>query len=348
VSEWVNQGNAATEAGLPDFAEEEQMPGTDVTQPGFGAIEILEGQARLCEIQYLSVFARDRIDWKTCVNRGMLAEPYGTAFRYFISHTGLPWPDNSLDTTVGLFLLACDITLNPGDIYPFARFDPRTLVRSTHPAARFDRVTTAVAKLKSKLLHNFQYDDSAYVRFSEQICAEINETSPQVIAAAIVSLFDEIPGTKPILDGDPGTVFSLPSIPLKFYIWKHHTFMRDRMQHPAYFCWPAPSLVRMTLIYPQVFTRNEPPLVSPSLDGRIMASGAFCSDKGDVENGLYNFLMSQLMNDVIRQWIAKPGPFVTSYDWIDPTVSPSVWQKIVRDYFKDNFDFPIDGVKVIM
>jgi hypothetical protein len=63
---------------------------------------------------------------------------------------------------------------------------------------------------------------------------------------------------------------------------------------------------------------------------------------------LYNFLMSQLMNDVIRQWIAKPGPFVTSYDWIDPTVSPSVWQKIVRDYFKDNFDFPIDGVKVIM
>lgn len=348
VADWVNQGNMAAEAGAPDFTEDYLIPGTEITRPGFGAFEIMEGQARLSEIQYLSVFTHDRFNWQTCVKQGMLSEPYGMAFKYFITQTNLPWPDNSLAPSVGLFLLACDITLNPGEIYPFARFCPDTLVKSTHPSTRFERVTTAVSKIRSQLLHNFKYDDDAYLQMSSQLCAVIDEISPNLVAEEIIHLFDGIPGAKSILDGAPSNVFRLPSIPLKFYIWKHYTLMLDKIQHPAYFCWPAPCSVRMTLNYPQVFMRNTPPLISPSFDGKIMSTQSFYGDNSDLEHGLYDYLISQLLNDVIRQWIAKPGPFATSYDWIDPGRAPCLWQNIVRDYFKENFDFGIDQVKVII
>jgi hypothetical protein len=69
--------------------------------------------------------------------------------------------------------------------------------------------------------------------------------------------------------------------------------------------------------------------------------------QGETPKGLFDFLMSQLMNDIIRQWISKPGEFVLRYDWIDPRQPAEFWKNVIQDYFKDSFDFPIQDVVIL-
>jgi hypothetical protein len=87
--------------------------------------------------------------------------------------------------------------------------------------------------------------------------------------------------------------------------------------------------------------------MSKSLNGPILAGHSFCKDKSWLEKGLFDFLMSQLMNDIIRQWISKPGEFVLRYDWIDPRQPAEFWKNVIQDYFKDSFDFPIQDVVIL-
>lgn len=348
VSEWVNVGNEASKKRLPDFSEDKREFSTDISHLGFGAFEIMEGQARLSEIQCLSAFTYDKFDWKASLNFNLLSGLYGKVFKYFISKTELSWPNKSFDPTIGLFLLACDIALNPNEIYPLKHFDPYTLIKSTNPCLRFEMITNSISKLKSSCLDKFKYNDTTYRRVSDLICDDIGEIPPYHTFNLIISLFEKIPEARSILNGAPDTIYDFPSIPFKFYFWKHYSFMKDKAKHPAHFCWIGPCLTKILFFYRQPYIRNFPPLMSPSLNEEIMATHSFLGSKDrEIKGELNDYLMSQLMNDLIRQWIAKPGKFATSYDWITPRAPQSFWTSIMKKFFENSFGFSIESVQVL-
>jgi len=93
--------------------------GSPVHLPPVGARALFEGQARFCQIQHLYAGSGNRITWDDLKHAGMLEGIYREAFDAFLAITGARWPRSPSDPAVGLFLLICDLAINPGDGFPF-------------------------------------------------------------------------------------------------------------------------------------------------------------------------------------------------------------------------------------
>jgi hypothetical protein len=92
--------------GFRDLKERRVEGHHDGSQIGLwpiGSQEIFEGQARFSQIQYLSEACGHRLDWDE-----------------FLHLTETCWPSRINDSIVSLFLLVCDLSINPGSGFPFA------------------------------------------------------------------------------------------------------------------------------------------------------------------------------------------------------------------------------------
>jgi hypothetical protein len=112
-----------------------------------GSREIFEGQARFSQIQYLSYACGHNLEWKSYASLGMLDGVYVTAFQQFLKLTECEWPDRVDDPVVSLFLLFCDLAINPGSGFPvtiapnFASF-----IEDVNPGARFAMFCRSIAR----------------------------------------------------------------------------------------------------------------------------------------------------------------------------------------------------------
>jgi hypothetical protein len=103
-----------------------------------GSHEIFEGQARFSQIQYLSHACGHNLDWESYESLGMLNDVYVSAFQHFLKLTESAWPGRIDDPLVSLFLLVCDLALNPGSGFPVT-VAPNfaTFINDVNPGARF-------------------------------------------------------------------------------------------------------------------------------------------------------------------------------------------------------------------
>jgi hypothetical protein len=84
-----------------------------------GAREIMEGQACFSQIQYLHFASGRRLNWDDFRKLGMLHGVYVKAFEEFLLRVQLGWPATIDHPAVALFLLICDMALNPELRLPF-------------------------------------------------------------------------------------------------------------------------------------------------------------------------------------------------------------------------------------
>src|SRR3546814_10512042 len=102
-----------------------------------GVLEIFEGQARFALLQYLYFTSDDQLTWDEVCARDMLGGVYGKAFSHFLKETELDWPSSIDHPTVGLFLLICDMAINPGSGFPYAPKFFASFIHDTDPGSRF-------------------------------------------------------------------------------------------------------------------------------------------------------------------------------------------------------------------
>lgn len=111
--------------------------GSPIDVPPLGLWEILEGQARFSQIQYLYGASGGGLSWDDFRKRGMLSDVYVRAFDTFLYFAEEEWPATVDDPIVGLFLLICDVALSPSEGLFLPMTDPSSLIWSTDPAWRF-------------------------------------------------------------------------------------------------------------------------------------------------------------------------------------------------------------------
>src|SRR6516225_5848642 len=102
-----------------------------------GAHEILEGQACFGQLQYLAFASGGRLSWDDFRALGMLHGVYAKAFEAFLEVAELEWPATLDHPIVGLFLLICDMAINPGAGFPFPLTHFATFITDTDPGTRF-------------------------------------------------------------------------------------------------------------------------------------------------------------------------------------------------------------------
>jgi len=112
--DWEAPFNELREAKEPGF-----YYGSRVELWPLGVHEIFEGQACFCQLQYLTFASGGRLGWDDYRTLGMLHGVYEKAFQIFLNESKLPWPPSVDHPTVALFLLICDMAINPGAGFPF-------------------------------------------------------------------------------------------------------------------------------------------------------------------------------------------------------------------------------------
>ena len=125
-----------------------------VQLPAVGLRAVYEGQARFTQLQFLDG-ARDEplscTEWR---ERGYLSGIYVEAFESFLTLSKSEWPETLEDPLVALFLLICDLAMNPTRGFPIDIEVFENFIRDVDVGVRFTFLCQGVAKLphlKSKI-----------------------------------------------------------------------------------------------------------------------------------------------------------------------------------------------------
>jgi hypothetical protein len=312
-----------------------------------GGNEIFEGQARLTEMQYLHSLTRGRLDFSALEKLNYLRGKYGKALQEFIRISGLPWPTNSLCPSVGLYLLACDLALNPPIPYPVEMANITDIVEHCHPGIRFLSICEKISQNPSKWFQSFRYTYEVHCEFTAALEPSPYSFSISEIAGQCVDFWMRLPDLNDIINGQIDKALELPSTPLKLLLRKHVLLMREKQKSPHLFCWYGALFIEV-IFRKFGFVRYGPPLISIGQTGQIFGSPSLNEGKANnPENILYNLLISQGMNDLVRQWISKPGLFLYNYDWIDPREPEAFWRDALGNYLTKMYGIKPDDIYVL-
>ncbi len=84
-----------------------------VRLPAVGLRAVYEGQARFTQLQFLDGVREEPLSCVEWREKGYLSGTYVEAFESFLTLSESEWPDTLEDPRVALFLLICDLAMNP-------------------------------------------------------------------------------------------------------------------------------------------------------------------------------------------------------------------------------------------
>lgn len=176
--QWESEFERLRTAGVQGFAK-----GTASAPPTLGALEIFEEQARFSQMQFLRQTTRSYRTWSDFERVGMFRDVYISAFRLFCAELGEPISGDPNDPLVAMFLLVCDVAMNPAEFILLPPGQIEDIERAIHPGHRF----VAVCKILKTLGPAFYksiigFTKAEYEVSIRTICAALGWASPLDIA----------------------------------------------------------------------------------------------------------------------------------------------------------------------
>ena len=166
INKWHLEFKKLEKNGLDGFAiDTGTMPVSNI-----GTKAIFEGQARFNQLQYLSIASNNKYSYSDFEAIGMLGGIYIEAFNLFLQITGINKPSNLNNSVIGLFLLVCDIAINPTDGFPIDLNHFETFIISNDPGIRFVTLCSVINRDKGKWIKAItEYSKKEYIELSEEL-----------------------------------------------------------------------------------------------------------------------------------------------------------------------------------
>jgi hypothetical protein len=281
-----------------------------------GAHEIFEGQACFCQLQYLTFASGGRLGWDDFRALGMLHGIYEKAFQIFLQQSELPWPTSVDHPVVALFLLICDMAINPGAGFPhplMAHFS--SFITDTDPGTRFTMLS-AIVRLKcpSTATAVRSYSRAEYEAVSNQLATALLIDAPLAIAATCNGWsrgpFKALMKEQELFD------FGAGNFPVRVLFSHFLAFMQDKLRVPEFFCWPGAWMAgdRVDESAQLLFERHGALFVDKEDDDGIFPRLHADKDAALVQKTFDTFYASTLTYDLTDQWISRPDPSPTDTD----------------------------------
>ncbi|MEK6260028.1 MAG: hypothetical protein AABP62_15510 [Planctomycetota bacterium] len=316
--------------------------GSDIHRVPLGARSIFEGQARFCQLQYLHLATGGELGWDDFKQKGMLNGIYTDAFQKFLKWAELEWPVYPTDSTVQLFLLICDLAINPCDGYPFDIAHFESFVESNDPSFRFMWFCRQVAQNPSIRRAVTKCSAAEYLELSTILCRSITCRQPVEMSQEIHSWSQKSEELQKLLREDETFEFGNENLPVRVFFARHLRFVEDRIQHPEFFCWPAMYMVENPSNHidlaeaKRLFDRHRSLFVA-DLDGEIRPSLFDGRTEAKIYQTFNNFYSWNVIYDMVRQWTVNDGPFHYDFSWLTPKYSTDQMKSWVDGHFKHVF-----------
>jgi len=284
-----------------------------------GARQLFEGQARFMQLQFLHFAAPEHWTWEIAKAAGLLSGVYVEAFEAFLRLAGLEWPPSVDHQTVGLFLLVCDLAINPGAAFPLPLKFPKTFLVDVDPGMRFLFLCRAVARAgATETLAVMSYSKDQYLAASDTLADLLIVDSPTKIFQTVASWPERVPAVRRLMDSHDKSEYEPVNFAVRLLFAHFIAFARDKSTRPELFCWPGAWMAgeRVSRDSVVIFDRHSAPFVD-----KADASGIFPRLRRgrnvavDYES-FSNFYAMNVTLGLMRQWIVEPGPFRYDYDWL--------------------------------
>lgn len=299
-----------------------------LVQLPLGMREILEGQARFAELQYRSLSYRD------ARRQAWLGGVYTVAFDEYLKIAGLPVPDGFNDASVNLFLLLCDIALNPSSGYPDPIDPSRDSVRDLHPGIRFLRLCGEVERDRTIVREVEKVGYKSYVNASRRLCERLDWLDPVTVGQHCLARGAKISGWAELQQQFEMCDFGSEDVPIRFYMGKHLEFLEIKVECPHFYCWPARFLTfsddhcHEAAPFQELLSWSMPPFVTSSLTTGVDATNLTFGTKARRSQFVNSYFATLVLYDMVRQWISNRGAFRFDYKWkggFTQTELESIW-----------------------
>lgn len=295
--------------------------GSPIDIPPLGLREILEGQARFSQIQYLYGASGGRLSWDDFSTRGMLSDVYLPAFETFLDFVEEAWPATVDDPIVGLFLLICDVALSPSEGLFLPMTDPSSLIWSTDPGWRFIFLCRSAKEEGRAFKRSIQtYSAEEYWEVSQRLSDLLLSPSPRQLAEAVSRYSDTHLAWTQLMEEDRTFEYRKGNFPIRVLLGRFTRFQRDKLKAPQFFCWPGICLTsfRQALDSETVlslFSEHEA-LFLDRADRDVYPRLVPGKDEKTLQNLLDEFYIWVSMYEMTRQWLVEDGPFDYDYGWL--------------------------------
>jgi hypothetical protein len=308
-----------------------------------GVHDIYEGQARFLQLQFLA-FSSDGLTLRRARDQGMLNGVYGNAFRAFLRLSESSEPEELDDPLIGLFLVICDMSINPTAGFPAAIQDYENFLLDADPGVRFMVLCKCIATDASHLRHHVvQYSGAEY----REIVQTLSNLTGLTNHLSDLSQLDKHAGehseTLGLMDEHRTFKFSRENILLRVLTGEFFAFVTDRLKHPEFFCWTGYYLtIAGGPLTRQLWLRHLSLFSDKADDGALFVRLLSNRGKEDVLDTFNWFYASLLLYDMTKQWVLDQGPFRLEYSWLTSSSNDPDFLERIKGNFRQHYGAEID------
>jgi hypothetical protein len=225
-----------------------------------------------------------RFGWEQAEERGMFREPYDEAFQIFLSIIGEKRPAAVDSPIVGLFLLICDIALNPTSGFPCDIDFESDFVSSSDPGMRFFNLCKAAAREKTHLADSIlRFSREEYVEAGRMLTEACGYAEPLVSTQTVCNWMGLSPEIRRFAAMQQSFTFPPENYAVAFLFSHFLEFSKDKHASPELFCWPGKYLAgpKLTQKMADLFEKHGPPFVDKADGAGIFPrlKGGLAADK---------------------------------------------------------------------
>jgi hypothetical protein len=289
-------------------------PGSKIELTPIGARQIFEGQARFGQLLYLYFASGGALTWETARQKGMLKGIYVEAFEQFLRLAGIVWPESIGDPEVALFLLVCDVAINPGDGFPMPLKVFETFIADVDPGFRFCFLCRLIATMPGLAKAITQYSREEYVQISSALCSAMLVHSPMAITSEFVRWAENNDTLRLLLDEHRMFDYGPENLPVRLLFAHFLAFQSEKLAKPEFFCWPGAWMAgqRVSTDIADLFDRLSAPFVDREDDGGIYPRLMADKSEGTVRTTFNSFYAMTVKGSVVAS-AAPASPNCSAY-----------------------------------
>lgn len=312
-----------------------------------GLLKIFEGQARFCQIQFLASSGGPAL-LQTYRNEGYFDPLYSEAFELFLRLTGTAWPERHDDPQVGLFLLICDLAINPTRGFPLDIESFEDFICDADPGARFTRLCMAAGEAPElgKAIQTYSAMEYEYV--AARLCERCGYDDPRVALDAVVALLGADRAVDALMEEQRTFAYSAANFPVRVLVSHYIAFSRDKRRRPEFFCWPGIWMAGESSTDNRTLFIDHLSLFQDQGDTERIFPRAMPGRSHDNIKGLVNgFFTGMLVFDLALQWTLEPGPFRYDFAWLTGKSENDALVTVAKRQFEHWYGLDPDTIEVI-
>ena len=312
-----------------------------------GIKAIFEGQAIFNQIVYLkNAFAENKIIFKDFIDQGMLHGIYLEAFDLYLQIIKEDRPFFVDDALIGLFLLVCDISINPNNGFPLDIYDYENFINKNNPGLRFIKICEIISGQKGYYLESCKdLDKQSYIDLSKLLNKRLGcKCSYQTLE--IFKTWANEESVKSLLKEEEKHVYEEINMPFRLFFAKYLRFQLDKFEQPEVFCWIGHHMSRAKDASIKHLFDKHRALFIDAEDGEVKPVIFDGIEEKNLLATFNKFYQHTMFYELILKWISEEGNFKFDYKWLLNERNEDAIPRIKQE-FNRLFKIDIENIKIV-